>query len=620
MHDTPPNPPQAERTWQKHCAWAAVVLAACAFFVPYFSRPTYVNPTDDWLQHAARHLAVHVGVREFGQLPLRSHFFGGGYPTLWNPEDPTLSPFVLLTFLCGEVMGLKLLGFLFHIVGAVGTYLLARGVYRQGRVAAFAAACVIAFSSWTATRVYKGNLNELYFLAFPLAVWLLAKSRASRGAFVGLVLLMAGLAMDGKLTWFSMMFFLGLAALRLCVFARRGRDLSPLVRFALMAILAAMLAAPKLLPIADMFASRGGLDESLIARHSNVYSPKTIEAFSLLDVWRVLTRPVVGADYAPSPDCVGLPAVIFAGLGLLLGGWRLWRDGLIALLALLLVMAYYAPVDVFRAFKALPGFSMISVPAKYFDFYIILFVALMAGHAIDRIARLRRGARVAVAAALLALLPYEFMANQPLLESIFTEPLPKITDRAVRFYQVRGIRMKTTGRRTLHSNNYYNVRRRVGTIDQFTAIPLPAHAEPKFFVDPEDKLHRNDRYRGEVFVAQGDAKVARYRLTPNRIDIELRGPGPASVVVNQNYDRYWRASAGKVVPRDGLLAVELPAGARSVTLTYLPTPFYWGLAVAGLGLALLVVCARWLHSPECGRDVGDDSPTLNECLATRCAE
>lgn len=581
-----------------------LALAASGFFAPYFRHWHRVNPRDDWLQHAARHAAVRISLRDHGQLPLRTHLFGGGYPTLWNPEDPTLSPFILATLVCGEIAGLKVVGFALYLVGVVGVYLMARGVYGQSRAGAAAAACVLAFSSWTPTRLYKGNLNELYFLCFPLMVWLLARS-PGRLSFVVLALLAAGLAMDGKLTWFSMMFFLALAAARLC--GRQGAklDLSPLVRMGALALVVALLAAPKLLPVMDMLSAQGGLGRAAIARHFDYYAPETIEAFSAGDVWQVFTRPVVGLDYAPSPDNVGLPVALAACAGLVLGGWKLWRDCAIAALALLLVMAHHAPLDVFRAFTTLPGFNTFSVPAKYFDFYLVLFIALMVGSLADRGLSWCRGRPSVLAVAgllLVGVLSFEWLQNQPLLANLFTAELPDLRDRAEPFHQVRGIGMKTTGQRTLHSNNYYNLLRGVGIIDQFTAIPIPAYAEPKFFVDPEDRLHPNPQYRGEAYLLRDNHRVE-VDMTPNRIRLECALAEPDTVVINQNFDRYWRSDRGEVRDRDGLLTLALPAGRHEVTLSYVPTLLYWGIVFLAVGLAALAVVTVLLPRWRIGVDL-----------------
>jgi hypothetical protein len=41
-------------------------------------------------------------------------------------------------------------------------------------------------------------------------------------------------------------------------------------------------------------------------------------------------------------------------------------------------------------------------------------------------------------------------------------------------------------------------------------------------------------------------------------------------VVNQNYDRFWRLTAGRgtVISQGGLLAVSIPAGRQTLRLSY----------------------------------------------------
>ena len=54
--------------------------------------------------------------------------------------------------------------------------------------------------------------------------------------------------------------------------------------------------------------------------------------------------------------------------------------------------------------------------------------------------------------------------------------------------------------------------------------------------------------------------------------------------MNQNWHPGWRSSAGTVVSDNGLLAVDLPAGAQTVTLRFLPRSALGGIATSLLGL------------------------------------
>jgi len=76
-------------------------------------------------------------------------------------------------------------------------------------------------------------------------------------------------------------------------------------------------------------------------------------------------------------------------------------------------------------------------------------------------------------------------------------------------------------------------------------------------------------YRGEYhLVGAGTAELVRW--TPNRLDFAVDAPTPATLVVNQNYDRFWRLTTGRgsVVSQGGLLAVSIPAGKQVLKLSY----------------------------------------------------
>jgi hypothetical protein len=68
---------------------------------------------------------------------------------------------------------------------------------------------------------------------------------------------------------------------------------------------------------------------------------------------------------------------------------------------------------------------------------------------------------------------------------------------------------------------------------------------------------------------------------------------PARVLVNQNWAPGWHSSVGKVVSHEGLLAVDLPAGANDVELKFLPWSTLGAATVTAVSLAALaLICWR----------------------------
>jgi hypothetical protein len=116
----------------------------------------------------------------------------------------------------------------------------------------------------------------------------------------------------------------------------------------------------------------------------------------------------------------------------------------------------------------------------------------------------------------------------------------------------------------------------------------------------------------QVRVEPPDAgSVQPVRWTPNALEFAVDLRAPAEVVVNQNYETGWRASAGRIgaaregnglwrpgdpVPPGpqaiGLLAVSLPAGHHDLVLRHRPTGLALGLVLTALGVVLAVAWAR----------------------------
>lgn len=106
---------------------------------------------------------------------------------------------------------------------------------------------------------------------------------------------------------------------------------------------------------------------------------------------------------------------------------------------------------------------------------------------------------------------------------------------------------------------------------------------------------------------QFDGTVSDVGITenPNKLKVTVNNIAAKSLIVASRYDDNWRADVnGKAVDilsRDGLRGVPLTPGKTTVTFSYRPRLFFWGLAVSGL-TCLSVLAAfliqRKLFSPN----------------------
>ncbi len=111
-----------------------IVIIITLSSVPVFKSWSKLNFDVDFLQYASRHEAVRKSLIEYHTFPTRSHWLGGGFPTLGDPEDPTLNPLVLITILFDPIIGFKLIVFFALLVGGLATYVFAR--------------CILGYTQW----------------------------------------------------------------------------------------------------------------------------------------------------------------------------------------------------------------------------------------------------------------------------------------------------------------------------------------------------------------------------------------------------------------------------------------------------------------------------------------
>ncbi|HMD05051.1 MAG TPA: hypothetical protein VKG68_07230, partial [Candidatus Binatus sp.] len=117
---------------------------------------------------------------------------------------------------------------------------------------------------------------------------------------------------------------------------------------------------------------------------------------------------------------------------------------------------------------------------------------------------------------------------------------------------------------------------------EYTAIGTPAAG----FNEPT--------YRGEQYLL-GAGSVTLSRWTPNRLEYAVDAQAPTVMVVNQNYDPWWRVTSGpgQTLSQDGLLAVRVPAGKSQIVLRYVSMAAIYGMIISILTALAAFVLFRW---------------------------
>ncbi len=618
-------------------AFGVITLVITISWLPTLTSGRAVSENDDFLLHAARHEAVRKSLVEHRTFPLRSHWFGGGFPTLGEPEDPALNPLVLLSVLFGSAMGIKLITFLAVLVSGLGTYALARYILDYTRWGALFSALVVGTSLYVPAHMEAGNLPEVCLAYLPLCMLLIALScRGQRSALFLLPLVLYTMLCGGKQGFFTAMLYLAvlcvLGALpMLNAFAPKAggrkldvRALSVLVLALAVTFLVGMV---RLLPVLEFISAKGGLT------HTEIYSHEGAEGGAGPTYVQLLQFACGFQDSLDIVTVGWLPIVLFA-----VAACCFWKRSLPWVISLVLfgwlALGSEAAFDLFGLLGGLPIFSTILAPYKYFTFQIALSIVVGAGQFFWLLRRLHHKwlEHVCAVALIIGGVGFLYPNTTSLQRQTYTLQVPsEARIHQEKFFNIQGLGLPRNRAHPLRAVTYLNILQNVGTIDWHTSLPIAESAIPKYFVDVNGRARANAAYPGEeVFfveemgpsreaastVSEGTATtaagtsaqeqaagghVARYTFRPNSITVQVTVPKPGILMVNQNYHAAWRTDRGELFDRDGLIALRVrQTGSYTIHLRYLPRSFVAGLAVSVLSLAGWMV-ACWMFGPSGGR-------------------
>jgi len=587
-------------TRSRRCrAWfppVAVVVLVAGLYLPMLLTGTRLSDNDDFLQYASRQEHLRRCVFQFGSFPSRSHYLGGGFPTLGDPEDSALNPLAWLLLPLATPLALKVKVFVVVCVGAAGAWVFARWSLGCGPWGASLVSLLSCLSIWVPQRVESGNPNELYPVLVPLCLHLLLTAARRPLRLAWLVILFCIMLSDGKHTFLAGLLYMGiLCGLWIISGPPPGRRaarvpwktrLLPPAWLAIAIAFTLAVGMARILPAARLLGAHGGLAGLRLVTHvgATVYATPA-------ELLRGLAG-LKGGEFTWRWSFVGLPALALFVAGLVRAPRRVWPWLATIVIFFWLTVGPHAGVDLLGLLRRVPLFGVFDRPAKYCAPFIALSVAMGAGVFLDAVARIRRRklALVLAASALLS----ATLVLAPNVIAFSSGPFCVVAPAAATpeaFHQVRGLGLLRNRSHPANAIAYYNMRRDVGTVDWYTAVPLAEYAKPRFFVTRDGRERPNPAYRGEAYLLHGGGTIRSVAIGPTRVDLEIAASAPDVVVINQNAHSGWRLrsnSRALLTTHEGLLAVDLPEeGEYHLRLAYVSAPFRIGLCLSVAGAAML---------------------------------
>ena len=489
-------------------AYGAIFIVITLSSIAPLSSGGKLNLNGDFFQYASRHEAVRKSLLEYHTFPLRSHWFGGGFPTLGDPEDPSLNPLVILSILFGTVMGLKLITYLALLVGGLSTYALARYILGYTRWGALFSGLIFSTSLFVPLRILDGNPNEVYAAFLPLCMLLIGLAcRGRKIALLILPLVFYTMLSDGKLTFFMGVFYIGMFC-SLDILppfntlapenTSRKIDIRPLKIFLLALILTFFIGMVRILPALELINAKGGLGHFELFFHPGTYRPEGVYAYTFEQLW----QETIGWKGRTGLVTIGwLPVILFA-IALRFWGKKSlpWEINLVLFGWLLL--AHNAPFDLLKPLWKAPIFSALYRPYKYFSFQLPFAFAVAAGQFFWLLAKLRPKWLEHLCAIILIVASGWFLYPKmtKIQRDTYTLETPaEFLTPEEEFFNVQGKNLARARAHPFRAATYLNLLRNVGTVDWYTGIPIAENTIPKYFVDSANNYHPNPEYRGEAF-------------------------------------------------------------------------------------------------------------------------
>lgn len=500
-------------------------------------------------------------ITRFGQLPLWNPYYCGGFDAVASPQTRFLSPTLLLGLLFGAERAEIVTVFLLTVVGMEGMYRWLR-LRVSVPLAAMIVAPVFALTGQLAVAYYRG---WIHFFGFQLVPWILygitlAARRRPAGMAVASIAFALLLGFGGFFAAPMLAIAATLEAGRALLEQPRGARRRSFAMLLATASFMAAVACVRLWPVAETL-----LSAPRIMAGTPGHAPRALLA-SLVGVLAVKNgnTEFIGSFYV---------GAVFLGL-VALGTHD--RRGMIgtalALVMVWLATGYARNPSLFRMLRELPVFAALRYPERFL-WLAVLFASVPAAHALARVPfvgegrRWRAGVWVVLGAAMAWTIGSQVAAfhRVAMARTLGTVSESRSTD----FHQARGNRWLAVHFQSMG----------IGSLGCYETHRLA-----------ESPLLRGD-LPAEEYLAPDSAdagSVKRLAWSPNEIALRVDVARPSRVLVNQNWAPGWRASAGKVVSHEGVLAVDVPAGARDVALSFLPWSTLGGAATT---LAALVSLA-----------------------------
>ncbi len=582
----------------------AARLAGYAALTLYFTWPLLASGARlgivDWDALLFQHASVMRSVYEYGQLPFWNPWYCGGHVLWQNPQAPLLSPVYLLAPFMPLAVAMKIVVAAHYVAGFAGMHLLVTRALRVSWLpAVLFLSSLFVLAGAPALHIIVGHTPFLpyFYLPWLLLFWIRAIETARAAPVLGAAAILAVTIYAGGL---HMAFMAGVALACFSVAAAAcRREWRPLAVLAGAGVLAALWAAPKLLPMLAYIGDPRLIDARTFHRPDRMTFELVMHAFAdPFQYPRMLMRDQKYGwhEYGNYLGFLGAPLVLaaFAWIATrrpqLRAHWLGLSLAVTGVVLFGLMLGESGRLAPYVLMSQLPMLGQFRLPSRYTMVFVLFAAALVAWVMREAAGEAGAGGGLRRLAGVLLLLGVASLAYQNRVHLAGAFPLAPLEGRfALLARPGAPVIDAATNGMVGDSPMLRAMMQNRAVLSCYEPLRLPGQ------VDPSQPI---------VF-GEGTTKVSDVVFTPNRVSFGVTtGAEPGRVVLNANYIDGWRASVGalQVDAATGRAHLEVPpfTAARG-ELRFRPPGLVAGLAFFVLGcLAAAAILLFRRDSPRSG--------------------
>lgn len=572
-----------------------IILVTILLISPIFINLEKDHTSSDWLQITSMFYSAKNTVIKYKQIPAWSPYLGGGYPLISNPQDISLSPLFSLILLFGDIIGLKLILILLLLSGGIGMYFLTKDILRYNNLGAILSSLTFSLLSIFSFSIHNGNRTEqFYYLLLPFLTYFFIRSIKEKKYIIPNIFILSLMVFNGNLKFMLALFYFGLLAIAYSVVWKDKNikiDKKPIKNFIIICTLTFLVCLVKIAPVFELMSNSQGCIGSYDSYEGNNchYKPNGINdknnylTYGSIkdDLWGVSNNKEESMSTSPINLFLFLLSLIF------------FRKKILRFMIIFLFFfAIALGPNLYGLMRLVPFYEFLDSPVQHTLPIIMFLFSVIIGNSCSEMIRItskKKYLQYIVGILIVGGIIFQFTGSFAYGADFSIKNDMEETDS---FYHTRFIKIPDTYYEA-RANSFVttiqkeNLIKGIGTIYWTTAIVLEENAIPKYFISPNKTLP-NKGYRGEIYLEKDENSAIIKRFTPNRIEIETKLKSQDTITINQNYDRYWKASCGKAYNKDGLIGIDAK-DCKEIILEYKPIIFYITLMISNIVLMALIL-------------------------------